>query len=42
MKTELVTTLKRHAARILGELRDSRTPVMITEYGKPATYLIDI
>jgi prevent-host-death family protein len=42
MKTELVTTLKRQATRILGDLRDSRSPVMITEHGKPAAYLIDV
>ena len=42
MKTELVPTLKRQATRILGDLRESRSPVMITEHGKPAAYLIDI
>jgi PHD/YefM family antitoxin component YafN of YafNO toxin-antitoxin module len=41
MKTELVTTLKRQATRILGDLRDSRLPVMITEHGKPAASLSD-
>jgi len=42
MKTELVTTLKRQATRIIGELRTEKTPVMITEHGKPAAYLIDV
>ena len=42
MKTELVTTLKRQATRILGDLRADRAPVMITEHGKPAAYLIDV
>jgi len=42
MKTELVTTLKRHAARVLSDLRDSREPVLITEHGKPAAYLVDV
>ena len=42
MKTELVTTLKRQATRIIGDLRTERVPVMITEHGKPAAYLIDV
>lgn len=42
MKTELVTTLKRQATRLLAELRNSREPVLITEHGKPAAYLVDV
>ena len=42
MKTELVTTLKRQATRLLSELRDSGEPVLITEHGKPAAYLVDV
>ncbi|HKK19750.1 MAG TPA: type II toxin-antitoxin system Phd/YefM family antitoxin [Opitutales bacterium] len=42
MKTELVTTLKRQATRIIGDLRTEKSPVMITEHGKPAAYLIDV
>ena len=42
MRTELVTTLKRQATRILGDLRTEKAPVMITEHGKPAAYLIDV
>lgn len=42
MKTELVTTLKRQATRIIQDLRDERDPIMITEHGKPAAYLIDV
>ncbi|MCC6143765.1 MAG: type II toxin-antitoxin system Phd/YefM family antitoxin [Candidatus Hydrogenedentes bacterium] len=42
MKTELVTTLKRQATRLLAELRQSREPVLITEHGKPAAYLVDV
>lgn len=42
MKTELVTTLKRQATRIIHDLRVEQTPVMITEHGKPAAYLIDV
>ncbi|MBW2187901.1 MAG: prevent-host-death family protein [Desulfuromonadales bacterium C00003068] len=41
MKTEIVTTLKREATRILAELREDHEPVLITEYGKPSAYLID-
>ncbi len=42
MKMERVTTLKRHAARLLSDLRDSGEPVLITEHGKPAAYLLDV
>lgn len=42
MKTELLTTLKRQAARLLSDLRDSGEPVLITEHGKPAAYLVDV
>jgi prevent-host-death family protein len=42
MKTELVTTLKRHATRIIEDLRVEKNPIMITEHGKPAAYLIDV
>ena len=42
MKTELVTTLKRQATRIIEDLRADRDPVMITEHGKPAAYLVDV
>jgi prevent-host-death family protein len=42
MKTELVTTLKRQATRILADLRDSRNPILITERGLPSAYLVDV
>jgi len=42
MKTELVTTLKRQATRILAELHESGDPVLITEHGKPSAYLVDV
>jgi len=41
MKTELVTTLKRHATRILADLHESKEPVLITEHGQPSAYLVD-
>ena len=42
MKIELVTTLKRHATKILAELNDSKEPVLITEHGRPSAYLVDV
>ncbi|MDQ7049561.1 MAG: type II toxin-antitoxin system Phd/YefM family antitoxin [Enterobacterales bacterium] len=42
MKIELVTTLKRQAAKILAELRESGEPVLITEHGQPSAYLVNI
>ena len=42
MKTELVTTLKRQATRILADLHESKTPVLITEHGTPSAYLVDV
>ena len=42
MKTELVTTLKRQATRILADLHESKDPVLITEHGAPAAYLVDV
>ena len=42
MKTELVTTLKRQATRVLSDVNNSREPVLITEHGRPSAYLIDV
>lgn len=42
MKTELVTTLKRQATKILAELHKSKEPVLITEHGQPSAYLVDV
>ena len=41
MKTELVTTLKRQATKILSELHSTKEPVLITEHGRPSAYLVD-
>ncbi len=41
MKTELVTTLKRQATKILSELHDTKETILITEHGKPSAYLVD-
>ncbi len=42
MKTELVTTLKRQATRLLADLHKTGEPVLITEHGKPSAYLVDV
>ena len=42
MRTELVTTLKRQATRILSDLHASKDPVLITEHGLPSAYLVDV
>lgn len=42
MKTELVTSLKREATKILAELHASKEPVLITEHGLPSAYLVDV
>ena len=42
MKTELVTTLKRQATKILADLHKTKEPVLITEHGKPSAYLVDV
>ncbi|MFT4590375.1 MAG: prevent-host-death family protein [Candidatus Binatia bacterium] len=42
MKVELVTTLKRKATEILGALAIDREPVLITQHGRPAAYLLDV
>lgn len=42
MKIELVTNLKRHATRILKEVKDEKDPILITEHGRPSAYLVDV
>lgn len=42
MRTELVTTLKRKATEIISELERDRAPVLITQHGRPAAYLVDV
>ena len=41
MRTEIVTTLKRQATNLLADLPSDRE-IMITEYGKPAAFLVDV
>ena len=42
MRTELVTTLKRQATRLITEVQEDRSPLLITEHGRPAVYLVDV
>lgn len=42
MRTELVTTLKRKATKIITRLGSDRAPVLITQHGHPAAYLVDV
>ena len=42
MRVELVTTLKRKATKLLTDLENDRVPILITQYGLPAAYLVDV
>ncbi|MCC6272717.1 MAG: type II toxin-antitoxin system Phd/YefM family antitoxin [Deltaproteobacteria bacterium] len=42
MKTELVTNLKRQATQIIARLEGSSSPVLITEHGRGAAYLLSV
>ena len=42
MRTELVTTLKRKATEIIADLECDPSPVLITQHGKPAAYLMAV
>jgi prevent-host-death family protein len=42
MRTELVTTLKRKATDLISQLASDQEPVLITQHGLPAAYLIDV
>ena len=42
MRTELVTTLKRKATDVISQLATDQEPVLITQHGLPAAYLIDV
>jgi len=42
MKTQLVTTLKRNATKILAQLVQDQSPVLITQHGIPTAYLVDV
>lgn len=40
-QTELVTTLKREATKIIARVRRKKESVLITQHGLPAAYLVD-
>lgn len=42
MRTELVTSLKRQATKLLSEIEDSKEPILITQHGVPSAYLVDV
>lgn len=42
MRTELVTTLKRKATDLISRLATDQEPVLITQHGLPAAYLVDV
>lgn len=42
MRTELVTTLKRKATELLDDATSSKEPILITQHGLPAAYLVDV
>ena len=42
MRTELVTTLKRKATKLLSELSRDKEPILITQHGLPSAYLVDV
>ena len=42
MRTELVTTLKRKASELLAAIEKDGGPILITQHGLPAAYLVDV
>ena len=42
MRTEVVTTLKRRATDLISEISSAQEPIMITQHGLPAAYLVDV
>jgi prevent-host-death family protein len=42
VKVELVTTLKRKATALISAVEKSRDPVLITQRGRAAAYLVDV
>jgi len=42
MRTELVTTLKRKATDLISDITTAHEPIMITQHGVPAAYLVDV
>jgi len=42
VRTEIVTTLKRKATEIIEGLEGEKEPVLITQHGRPAAYLMHV
>lgn len=42
MRTEILTSFKRKARDIISEVDRDRVPVLITQHGRPAAYLVDV
>mgnify|MGYP003711817833 FL=1 len=42
MRTELVTPLKRKATDLLDDVSREKQPILITQHGLPAAYLVDV
>jgi prevent-host-death family protein len=42
IRTELVTTLKRKATKIISRVEKEKRGVLITQRGRPAAYLVDV
>jgi prevent-host-death family protein len=42
MRTEQVTTLKRKATDLLDQISEDHEPVLITQHGLPAAFLVDV
>lgn len=42
MCTELVTTLTRHATKLLADVGRDKGPILITQHGLPSAYLVDV
>ena len=40
--TELVTTLKRNATKLIAQVQQEQEPLLITQHGLPAAYLVDV
>ena len=42
MRTEVVSTLERNATELISEISIDHQPVLITQHGLPAAYLVDV
>lgn len=42
MRTEFLTTLKRKAAELISEVSSAQEPMLITQHGLPAAYLVNV